>query len=297
VSWRGGRAYKCNCGANRRISLCLLLQALTEGWKRDSEKLCRGLSALNSLGTSTGYVSADEEHYTTDAGKCKRSLLLTIRSVIDNVAVNTGLVRMSPRTEQQWAEMRLNASEKIISAALEVFKQRGFHRASMEEIAKQAEVSKGLAYNYFRSKEHLLAAVMERRFNEAEGLIQGIEERSGALNKLATILDRLFDAVKKDTMLYKFYLTVFLQPDAPAAIRRIGNTSEKIRSQWAKIFEVHRAIFSELGVADPEAEVIYFRSLTTGIVAEYVMEPKNYPLEKMKAHVLHMYGMKKGGGD
>ena len=86
---------------------------------------------------------------------------------------------MSPRTQQQWAEMRLNASEKIISAALDVFKQKGFHRASMEEIAKQAEVSKGLAYNYFRSKEHLLAAVMERRFNEAEGLIQGIDEISG----------------------------------------------------------------------------------------------------------------------
>ena len=203
---------------------------------------------------------------------------------------------MSPRTEQQWAEMRLNASEKIISAALDVFKQKGFHRASMEEIAKQAEVSKGLAYNYFRSKEHLLAVVMERRFNEAVALIEGIDAISGAHNQLATILDRLFDAVKKDTMLYKFYLTVFLQPDAPEAIRRIGNRSE-IRSQWAKIFEVHRAIFSDLGVTDPEAEVIYFRSLTTGIVAEYVMEPKNYPLEKMKAHVLRMYGMKKAGGD
>jgi len=204
---------------------------------------------------------------------------------------------MSPRNKQQWAEMRLNDSEKIISAALQGFKQKGFHRASMEEIAKQAEVSKGLAYNYFRSKEHLLAAVMERRFNEAEGLIQGIDEITGALNKLATILDRLFDEVKKDTMLYKFTLTVFLQPDAPAVIRRIGNASEKIRSQWARIFEVHRAIFSELGVSDPEAEAIYFRSLTTGIVAEYVMEPKNYPLEKMKAHVLHTYGMKRGGGD
>jgi len=203
---------------------------------------------------------------------------------------------MSPRTEQQWAEMRLNASEKIISAALDVFKQKGFHRASMEEIAKQAEVSKGLAYNYFRSKEHLLAVVMERRFNEAVALIEGIDAISGAHNQLATILDRLFDAVKKDTMLYKFYLTVFLQPDAPEAIRRIGNRSE-IRSQWAKIFEVHRAIFSDLGVTDPEAEVIYFRSLTTGIVAEYVMEPENYPLEKMKAHVLRMYGMEKGGGE
>ena len=203
---------------------------------------------------------------------------------------------MSPRTEQQWAEMRLSASQNIISAALDVFKQKGFHRASMEEIAKQAEVSKGLAYNYFKSKEHLLAAVMERRFNEAEALIQGIHEISGALNKLATILDRLFDEVKKDTMLYKFYLAVFLQPDAPAAIRRIGNASTKIRSQWSKIFETHRAIFSELGVTNPETEVIYFRSLTTGMVAEYVMEPKNYPLEEMKAHVLHMYRMKKGGG-
>ena len=87
-------------------------------------------------------------------------------------------------------EMRLNASEKIIRQPL-TFQQKGFHLASMEEIPKQAKVSKGLAYDYFRSKEHLLAAVVERRFNEAEALIQGLDEISGALNKLATILDRL----------------------------------------------------------------------------------------------------------
>lgn len=203
---------------------------------------------------------------------------------------------MSPRSEQQWEEMRRNSSQRIISAALKVFKKKGFHRASMEEIAKQAKVSKGLAYNYFRSKEDLLLMVVGLRFDEAEALIRGIDEISGALNKLSAVLDRLFKAVKKDPMLYRFYLTVFLQSDTPAAIRGMGNKSEKIRNQWTKIFETYRAIFSELGIRDPDSEVIYFRSLTTGMVAEYVMEPESYPLEEMKAHILEMYKMCKGRG-
>jgi hypothetical protein len=40
--------------------------------------------------------------------------------------------------------------------------------------------------------------------------------------------------------------------------------------------------------------VIYFRSLTTGIVAEFIMEPRGYPLVAMKAHVLQKYQPKKG---
>jgi AcrR family transcriptional regulator len=188
--------------------------------------------------------------------------------------------------------MRSRAAENIVSAALDVFAGQGFHAASMEEVARQAGVSKGLAYNYFKSKDDLLAAVMERRFDEAEALIAGIDEIPGALNKLSTILDRLFDDVKKNIALYKFYMTVFLEPHASQEIRAVK--SKRIRKQWAKIFRTYAAIFSELGVPDPETEVIYFRSLTTGIVAEFIMEPRGYPLVAMKAHVLQKYQPKKG---
>jgi AcrR family transcriptional regulator len=196
---------------------------------------------------------------------------------------------MSPRTEAQWEQMREAASEKILRAALGLFKEKGFHGASMALIARRAGVSKGLAYNYFRSKDDLLTAVVERRFDEAELLIHGFEQVSNPLKKLRYVLDRLFDHVNRDIELYRLYMTIFLQPDSPAAFRRAGKISGRVQSQWLKIRSTYHQIFTELGVPDPDKEVIYFRSLTTGMVAEYIMEPRSYPLDAMKAHVLKKY--------
>lgn len=43
----------------------------------------------------------------------------------------------------------------IIRAALEIFCEKGFHDAKMEEIADRANIGKGTIYEYFRSKETL----------------------------------------------------------------------------------------------------------------------------------------------
>ena len=85
-------------------------------------------------------------------------------------------------------------------------------------------------------------------------------------------------------MLYKFYPTVFLQPDAPEAIEHRELVRED-SEPMGKDFEVHRAIFSDRGSAIRRRKRSTFARLlrhSRGIV----MEPRNYPLEKMKAHVL-----------
>src|SRR5689334_19975537 len=47
-------------------------------------------------------------------------------------------------------------TERIIAAAVELFKTQGYHQATMDEIASKAEVSRGTLFNYFPSKESLL---------------------------------------------------------------------------------------------------------------------------------------------
>jgi AcrR family transcriptional regulator len=51
--------------------------------------------------------------------------------------------------------------EQIIEAALQVFAQKGFVRATNKDVAKQAGITPGLIYHYFKSKEDLLLAVIE----------------------------------------------------------------------------------------------------------------------------------------
>src|SRR5262252_536748 len=54
---------------------------------------------------------------------------------------------------------------QIIDGACRVFLERGFDAASMGEIARQARVSKGTLYVYFKSKEELFEAIVGEQCN------------------------------------------------------------------------------------------------------------------------------------
>src|SRR5690349_22487662 len=74
---------------------------------------------------------------------------------------------MSPRKPETNEQMRQQATEAILRGALDVFTERGFQGATTAEIAERAGVSKGLIYNYFRTKDDLIVALVEVRVGEA----------------------------------------------------------------------------------------------------------------------------------
>jgi TetR/AcrR family fatty acid metabolism transcriptional regulator len=63
-------------------------------------------------------------------------------------------------------------AEKIIGAAGKLFASRRFHEVRMEDVASLAEVGKGTLYRYFKDKEELYLALLDRA---AAGLRQGID--------------------------------------------------------------------------------------------------------------------------
>ena len=69
---------------------------------------------------------------------------------------------MSPRTPEQFKDLRHEKKTLIMNVALEHFANDGYHNSSISRIAKQAGISKGLMYNYFSGKEDLLAEIVNR---------------------------------------------------------------------------------------------------------------------------------------
>ena len=67
---------------------------------------------------------------------------------------------------------------RILEAALTVFKERGFDKASMREIAAQAGVANGAAYYYFDSKDALVMAFYERSQGEMHPAIEAKLDRA-----------------------------------------------------------------------------------------------------------------------
>ncbi len=73
---------------------------------------------------------------------------------------------MSPRSPQQFREMREEKMTLIMDVALKHFASEGYFRTTISHIARHARISKGLMYNYFESKEALLKAIIHRSVNE-----------------------------------------------------------------------------------------------------------------------------------
>ena len=66
----------------------------------------------------------------------------------------TSLSMRSSRRERRSAELR----ERLFRAALQLFAQKGYSETTVEDITNAADVGKGTFFNYFPSKDHILAA-------------------------------------------------------------------------------------------------------------------------------------------
>lgn len=53
-------------------------------------------------------------------------------------------------------------TEEILDAAFRVFSIKGYHNATVDDIAQEAGISKGTCYQYFEGKEDIFIATMER---------------------------------------------------------------------------------------------------------------------------------------
>ena len=71
-------------------------------------------------------------------------------------------------------------TSQIINAAEDVFTKKGFDEARMDDIAEQTGLSKGTLYNYFKSKDDLIIAILDRIF------------QLGALNHMEYIFHLVF---------------------------------------------------------------------------------------------------------
>lgn len=70
---------------------------------------------------------------------------------------------------------------QVLDAAESCFSRRGFHGASMAEISKAAGMSAGHIYNYFDSKDAIIAAFVMKNTERVSNLMQDLAQRDDPL--------------------------------------------------------------------------------------------------------------------
>ncbi|MFD2816407.1 TetR/AcrR family transcriptional regulator [Paracoccus aerius] len=67
-------------------------------------------------------------------------------------------------------------SRIILDHAALVFAEQGMEKASMSQIAQQAQVSKALLYHYYPSKDALIFAIIMTHLEELQGAIEAADD-------------------------------------------------------------------------------------------------------------------------
>jgi AcrR family transcriptional regulator len=160
--------------------------------------------------------------------------------------------------------------QQIIVAAKRVFSEKGFNKATMEDIAKEAELSPGTLYLYFKNKEELYASLSLRILQYLHIRVEHvIKEKLPPEKKIEALMDAMYDVYDFDPMIIinMFHLqsSDTLKNLSPQLLEEIKELSSKSIGSIAAIFDegIHQGVFE---AKHPTALADIFWSLFSGVV-------------------------------
>jgi len=190
---------------------------------------------------------------------------------------------MSPRTEKQFEAIREEKRSRILQAALELFGHEGYHSSSISKIARKANISKGLVYNYFDSKEAIVREILNSGIEQMLQIFDVNHDGVLESSEIEYFLEEMFKHLHEHREFWKLYFSISLQPEIyPLIKEKIDQLSEPIMNML-----IH--YFSEVGFSNPQTEAMIFGALLDGIGFHFIMDPDNYPLEEVKNTLLERY--------
>jgi AcrR family transcriptional regulator len=170
-----------------------------------------------------------------------------------------------------------------MDTALELFANDGFDVTPISSIAAKAGISKGLLYNYFESKEDLIRSII---FNGLDNLTYFIDpNKDGMLTRqeMRYFIEEMFNALKGEPYYWKLYFNLFFQPHV---LRLVEKRLAVMIQGYLKMLASY---FASSGSEDPDTDAIFFGALLDGIGFQFMANPKQFPLEKMKNKLISIY--------
>jgi AcrR family transcriptional regulator len=186
---------------------------------------------------------------------------------------------MSPRSAKQYNQIRKQKKELIMETALELFAENGFHATSISQIAKKAGISKGLAYNYFQSKNEILEEILETCSNE---IYENLDiNKDGVLTEeeFYYFIRKTFQLINSNKRFWKLYTSVVLQTNIPESKNRA--LTEKL----APTLFMFRNFLISKGSPDPDGDMVVISTLIKG-ASIIIISTEYFPFEYLEEKIM-----------
>ena len=155
----------------------------------------------------------------------------------------------------------------LLDAAMEIFAERGLHATRLEDITEKADLGKGAFYNYFESKDALIAELISEGVQRVSTNLEGIDRSGSFKDRLAFVAqehERFFDEHPEQSALFD---------EARGMLKERSSGTSRLRNAFASyLLMIGAALWGPEGAA--LAEEVEERRLDTatalvGAIAGY----------------------------
>lgn len=129
--------------------------------------------------------------------------------------------------------------ERIMNAAIKEFAQKGYKNASTNEIVKEAEISKGLIFHYFKNKKQLyfflydyLMEILKEEYFQNSWL-----DEKDFLEKMRRASLIKLELFRKYPLIFKFFLTAYSETDIEVKKEVEDRNKKQIEINFPRIYD------------------------------------------------------------
>lgn len=192
---------------------------------------------------------------------------------------------MSPRTSKQFKEIRESSKENILQSALTLFSSKGFFNTSIRQIAKKANISTGLLYNYFNSKEELLTEIVNNSF-ETINKKEDVERDINAKISIENIIGHFFKLIRKRQDVIRMMAQIGLQS------KEFNFVNNLLIKKYESEVEKLTTHFNNLSFENSKIEASILMATLDGVLFQTLVLGNVIPLNEIERELKNKYGKK-----
>src|SRR4051812_4353795 len=183
--------------------------------------------------------------------------------------------RVDRRTRPARREGR-DGREVLLQAALEVFAERGYQNASVDQIAERAGYSKGALYWHFPSKDDVFFALLEERIDrpwrQTIELLASAPPTHDMGPEASESFGRVMSGERELLLINQEYWSQAVRD--PKLRERYAERQATLRSALAKAIQARMEHLGAPPLADAGEEMATaFMALTAGLAQEKLIDP------------------------
>ena len=185
--------------------------------------------------------------------------------------------------------------QAILKAAVDVFSERGVAKASLEEIARRAEVTRGAVYWHFKNKMEIFDALHDSLHTPfIERIMEGLEaEHPNPVGQLQELCTNIFLELDRDIQQRKALTLFLLKCDYSGELKCRQEEQVKAKAIKMQAFAGYYKRAIKLGhIADDisaEDYTIAMSCFMRGVLHEYLEAPEEFDMQKRAPIIMKVY--------